>query len=232
MQVQKSFFEKAVQFKAELKNSVPDLSVGQTVPPVAKTEEPPQNNTVSNDSNKQIALATENQQESIKSYNVGDKVEVTYAGGWWPVVVTKVEGQDKSVYVSVDFLFQNANRSGSYFYNGVRPVTGQTTTYTASSKAGGTLVHGDYVLTLGLGTSPTKKGFFNLSANGTYSYNGIKGKYAYNPESGEITWISGTFFNWGKNTSTFTRGTRVAQIDMTYTTESGPLYYSAGRNMN
>lgn len=227
-----TFFDTAVQLNAGLKSSVPDLAGGQNTPTGTKTEEPSQNGSNTADPNKQIDKAPENQQQGINQYKTGDKVEVTYAGGWWPGVVTKVEGQDKSVYVSVDFVFQNANRSGSYAYNGVRPNTGQTTAYSTSSTVGGPLVYGDYVLTLGLGTSPTKKGFFNLSANGNYSYNGVRGKYGYNPDTGIITWKSGTFFNWGENTSSFTRGTRVVQIDMTYTTKSGKLYYSAGRNLN
>lgn len=222
------YFETSVQLNPGLKSGVPDLTQVSNNPPTPKTEELPENPKLPNET----AVGTTLPVQGINQYKVGDKVEVTYGGGWWPGVVTKVDGEGKSVYASVDFVFQDANRSGNYFYNGIRPVTGQTTAYTPLSKAGGKLVYGEYVLTLGLGVSPAKKGFFVLNANGTYSYNGVSGKYSYNPETGSIIWKSGTFQNWGKNSSSFTRGTRVAQIDMTYTTESGTLYYSAGRNLN
>jgi hypothetical protein len=230
------FFDHAVQMNEQLKTSVPDLARAQNKLPDTIPVPPPQNRIPvaignSKDSTNKTGPVPANPQQGINRYKAGDNVEVTYAGGWWPGVVTKVEGEGKTVYVSVDFLFQNAKRSSGYFYNGVRPVTGQTTTFTAPPKAGGPLVYGDYVLTLGLGNTPAKKGFFKLNSNGTYVYNGVKGKYSYHPETGNITWKSGTFFNWGKNTSSFTRGTKVVQIDMTYTTKSGPLYYSGGRNL-
>lgn len=232
LEAAQKFFDHAVQLNAELKSSVPELTLSQIVPPAPKIEGPQPTTQAPNNAPKPIDVTPTTPNQAVNQYKVGDQVEVTYAGGWWPGVVTKLEGRDKSVYLSVEFLFQNVNRSGNYYYNGVRPVSGQTTTFTPPSIAGGPLVYGEYVLTLGLGISPTKKGFFKLSPNGNYSYNGVKGKYTYNPETGNITWKSGTFQNWGKNTSSFIRGTRVAQIDMTYTTESGTLYYSAGRNLN
>jgi hypothetical protein len=87
------------------------------------------------------------------------------------------------------------------------------------------------VLTMGLGLHPAQKGTFILNSNGTYSYFGVSGNYSYNSTTGVIIWESGTFKDWGKNTSVFTRRSTVSQIDITYDTPSGKLYYSAGHNM-
>jgi hypothetical protein len=167
----------------------------------------------------------------LNEYKAGDKVEVLHGGRWWPGTATKVEGSGRSVYVTVSYMFQNINYTDNFSYNGIRPATGNVEPYIPPSGPGGRLAYGDYVLTMGLGLHPAQKGTFTLNSNGTYSYFGVSGNYSYNSTTGVIIWESGTFKDWGKNTTVFTRRSTVSQIDITYDTPSGKLYYSAGHNM-
>jgi hypothetical protein len=105
------------------------------------------------------------------------------------------------------------------------------------TKKGGSLVYGDYVFTLDYWDVSQRrmvhqqKGFFTLNANGTYRYMGTTGKYSYNAATGVITWQSGTFRNMGTNTTTFRRNKTTCEIDFTYNTSGGKVYYSGGRNL-
>jgi len=226
----KQYFDKAVSVNASLKESVAAL-ISETG--AKATNGNAQNGQAGKPGVKQTSSSSDAMptvQTGINHYKVGDKVEVSHAGGWWPGVVTKVEGQDKSVYVTVDYTFQASKYNASFFYNGIRPATGNASAYQPGNKPGSALVYGDYTLSRGLGLAATRIGFFTLYANGTYTYFDVKGTYSYNPSTGVITWKSGTFYNWGTNTTTFTKGNRVSQVDMTYPQKAGPLYYSAGHN--
>jgi hypothetical protein len=111
------------------------------------------------------------------------------------------------------------------------------TTKAGTTGKGGALVYGDYVFTLDYWDVAQKKmvhqqkGFFTLKSDGTYTYMGVSGKYTYNSTTGAITWTSGTFQNMGKNTTTFQRNKTTCQVDFTYHTSSGKVYYSGGRNL-
>jgi hypothetical protein len=217
------YFTKAGELNSSLKGKANVLLVNnnQKSNDAAAINKPANNNS-NNESN--------NNTEKLNQYKVGDKVEIMHAGDWWPGTVTKVEGSGRSVYVGVDYTFQNEKGSASYFYNGIRPATGKTATYVAS-KPGGEIVYGDYVLKMGLGLNQTQRGFFTLYSNGTYTYNSVKGTYSYNANTGVIVWKSGPFNDWGSNTSMYTRGKKVAGIDFTYHTNNGELYYQGAHNI-
>lgn len=224
------YLEKAAGLDASLKQNVAVLAAEAGAKPNNSDPKHAQSGTADTKQTNASRDTKPAAQADLNHYKVGDKVEVMHADGWWPGVVTKVEGENKSVYVTVDYSFQGSKYNASFFYNGVRPATGNTATYQPANKPGNALVYGDYTLSRGLGLSATPVGFFTMYADGTYKYFDVKGTYTYSAATGVITWKSGTFYNWGKNTSTFTRGKRVSQIDMTYPQKAGPLYYSAGHN--
>ncbi|GAB3857214.1 hypothetical protein GCM10028822_30550 [Hymenobacter terrigena] len=71
------------------------------------------------------------------------------------------------------------------------------------TKAGGTLLFGNYTCTVTVYNGPNAspafrndyRGYFLLRPNGTYRWldNGGEGRYSYNPATGLITWLSGRF---------------------------------------
>jgi hypothetical protein len=122
---------------------------------------------------------------------------------------------------------------------GTKPVTAETKNEPTAvgNKKGGSLVYGDYVLTLDYWDVPQRrmvhqqKGFFTLNPNGTYQYMGTTGKYSYNASTGVVIWQGGPFQNMGKNTTTFQRNKTTCEIDFEYQTKGGKVYYSGGRNL-
>lgn len=172
-------------------------------------------------------------EDELAIYVVGDSVEVSEAGRWTPGVVTKVEGSGRSVRVTVKYVFNGDEYIEGRNYNGVRHAAKSVSSGKADQTSSNTLDYGDYVCEQGLrATGYTPKGYFTLKANGTYSYpaQGSSGKFQYNAENGEITWLSGYFANGGDSTTKFTPGNRVSQIDITFHTKSGELYWSCGHN--
>lgn len=148
-------------------------------------------------------------------------------------VVTKVEGSGRSVRVTVKYVFNGDEYLEARNYNGVRHAAKSTASRKAAQTSSGALDYGDYVCEQGLrATGYTPKGYFTLKANGTYSYpaQGSSGKFRFDAASGEITWLSGYFANGGNSTTKFTSGKRVSQIDITYHTKNGELYWSCGHN--
>lgn len=91
---------------------------------------------------------------------------------------------------------------------------------------GGQLIYGDYTCTQtvwnGPGRSPAYrfpyKGYFALKADGTYRWldNGGSGKYKYDPDTGNITWLSGEFKNSAAKSSKYQISGQTAQITVNY----------------
>jgi tetratricopeptide (TPR) repeat protein len=167
-------------------------------------------------------------------YEVGDAVEVSEAGRWVAGVVTRVEGSGQLVRVTVKYVFNGSPYEEARNYNGVRQASkivaaSRETTQNSTSDA---LEVGEYVCEEGLrATGYTPKGYFTLKADGSYSYpaQNSSGRYEYDEAGGGITWLSGYFANFNA-TTTFKSGTRVSQIDITFHTKNGDLYWSCGHN--
>jgi hypothetical protein len=100
------------------------------------------------------------------------------------------------------------------------------------------LVYGDYACTYNTWNMAerrmvfTPKGAVQLNANGTYRYldGGTVGRYAYNANTRQITWITGYFAEAGQPKTTFAPGEKTAQLDIEFKTANGPLNWSCGCN--
>ena len=104
--------------------------------------------------------------------------------------------------------------------------------------AAGDLVYGDYVCRVGRWDVSQRrmvyeqKGYFRLNPDGTYRYldGGSTGRYEYDANSRRIRWLSGHFAESGRNTTKFSPGNKVAEIDITFHTGSGDLTWGCGCN--
>lgn len=92
---------------------------------------------------------------------------------------------------------------------------------------GGKLVYGNYVCTetvwSGSNTnggfqSPIQRGSFSLKPDGTYRWldNGNTGRYRYDAQTGNITWLSGPLLEKQVKTSQFQPGKNIAQITLNF----------------
>ncbi|HVE58884.1 MAG TPA: tetratricopeptide repeat protein [Pyrinomonadaceae bacterium] len=172
--------------------------------------------------------------DGLAIYKVGDSVEVSEAGRWVAGVVTNVEGAGRSVRVTVKYVFNGSDYEEARNYNGIRQASNPVSeaSQATQNSTSDALDFGEYVCEEGLrATGYTPKGYFTLKANGNYSYpaQNSSGRFEFDEASGEITWLSGYFANF-ESTTTFKSGTRVSQIDITFHTKNGDLYWSCGHN--
>lgn len=92
---------------------------------------------------------------------------------------------------------------------------------------GGKLVYGTYVCseTVWSGSNtnggfqpPIQRGSFSLKPDGTYRWldNGNTGRYRYNAQTGNVTWLSGPLLEKQVRTSQFQPGKNIAQITLNF----------------
>jgi hypothetical protein len=108
----------------------------------------------------------------------------------------------------------------------------------ATPMAAAQLVYGDYTCSYNLFNAATgrvdfiPKGAIQLNANGTYRYldGGTPGRYTYDATTRQLTWITGYFAERGKQKTTFSSGEKLAQLDIEFSTPTGPQKWSCGCN--
>jgi hypothetical protein len=175
----------------------------------------------------------------VKVPRVGDEVEVeAIPGKWVRGKVTRIVGGLPCPVLAVehDAYGKGDLRTLNFFCGSFRPVTKNSANDEDNKRAetsGGSLAYGDYVCEEGLrATGLTPKGYVRLNPDGTYRYldGGRTGRYKYNAETGELTWLSGYFTQGNRTKTTYQPGNRVSQIDITFHTQSGKLYWSCGHN--
>lgn len=150
-------------------------------------------------------------------YEVGDDVEVSYAGGWNAGKVIGVQGRGESVRVEVTYTFQGEERTAKFFYNGVRHAARPAKPGKAvAGKPAAVITPGVYGCSSkawsGGQWSFTPRGSFTLRADGTYSQTNAGGRYTYDAAQNVINFIGGFFGNsnaTGKVVSS-------SQIDITF----------------
>lgn len=92
---------------------------------------------------------------------------------------------------------------------------------------GGKLVYGNYVCTetvwSGSNTTggfqpPVQRGYFSLKPDGSYRWldNGGTGRYRYDAQTGNVTWLSGPLLEKQVKTSQFQPGKNIAQITLNF----------------
>ena len=139
--------------------------------------------------------------EQTAEYEVGDRVEVSYAGQWNPGVIIKVEGRGESVRAEVDYTFQGDKRTAKFSYNALRRAAADSNfeSKNAPKAAGGKLTLGEYGCSSKIWSGGqwvfTPKGSFRLQANGRYAQVSGGGIYKYDAETKTITFTSGFFGN-------------------------------------
>jgi tetratricopeptide (TPR) repeat protein len=139
--------------------------------------------------------------EEIAEYEVGDAVEVSYAGQWNPGVIIKVEGRGESVRAEVDYTFQGDKRTAKFSYNALRraAATLDSESKNAPKSTGGRLTLGEYGCSSKVRSGGqwifTPRGSFRLQASGKYTQTSGGGSYKYDAETKEITFTGGFFGN-------------------------------------
>lgn len=139
--------------------------------------------------------------DEIAEYEVGDTVEVFYAGRWNPGKIIEVEGRGKSVFANVDYTFQGDKRTAKFFYNALRRAAENSNSKnkTSSKSSDDKLSLGEYGCSSKVWSGGrwvfTPRGSFQLQANGKYTQTNGGGNYKYNAPAKEITFTGGFFGN-------------------------------------
>ena len=214
-------FEKALKLDASLKEKIKNILVA-----LDGEEEP----------NEEKPKAETSGESEMKIPRIGDEVEVEATSeNWVRGKVTRIVGglPCPALEVEHDAYGKGDLRKLVFFCKSFRPVTTKSSAAKNTERAvGGALDFGDYVCTEQQGRTTKQKGYFKLNSNGTYRYldGGTTGRYKYNAETGEITWLSGYFTDGNRTTAKFTPGKNVSQIDIAFQTASGDLNWSCGHN--
>jgi tetratricopeptide (TPR) repeat protein len=139
--------------------------------------------------------------EELAEYEVGDTVEVFYAGDWNPGKIIGVEGRGASVRAEVEYVFQGEKRTAKFSYNALRHAAASNTKVVKTSKSASGLTVGEYGCSSKIWSGGqwvfTPRGSFRLTANGKYTQTNGSGSYKYNAEKEEITFTGGFFGNSG-----------------------------------
>lgn len=141
--------------------------------------------------------------EEIAEYEVGDAVEVSYAGQWNPGVIIGVEGRGESIRAEVDYAFQGDKRTAKFSYNALRraAATSNPESENAPKSTGGSLAVGEYGCSSKIWSGGqwafTPRGSFRLQANGRYTQTSGGGNYKYDAQTKVITFTGGFFGNSG-----------------------------------
>jgi hypothetical protein len=147
--------------------------------------------------------ASEKSMSDTAEYEIGDLVEVFYAGRWNPGKIKSVEGRGPTVRAEVAFTFQGDARTSDFSYNALRHAAAVTMTAAPSTKTllSDGLTLGEYGCSSkvrnGTQWTFTPRGSFKLLPNGSYTQTSGGGRFKYVPDSKTISFTGGFFGNSG-----------------------------------